>query len=201
MPHKSQRKTRKGRSGTLEKMIVANGNVAIDLDLNRLNGTAATQESKPETFRFQVGSNSFFTVLVFNNLLRGPDVGSMALTPGSASSLPRALQASSDQLVIEKLPSDAAFDLVVRDGKTGFVFFNIEGHRYEYDAAAHLLSIKGGRLLISDEFANKLGRSAEAGSTVGGISITTTVYPIEITTVVNGEAQSAVMPPRRQGSG
>ena len=55
------------------------------------------------------------------------------------------------------------FDLVVRDGKTGFVFFNIEGNLYDYDAAAHLLSIKGGRLLISEEFANKLGRPADAG--------------------------------------
>ena len=98
--------------------------------------------------------------------------------------------------MIEKLPSDAAFDLVVRDGKTGFVFFNIEGHGYEYDAAAHLLSIKGGRLLISDEFAHKLGRPADAGSIVGGISVATNVYPIEVTTVVNGAAQSAILPPQ-----
>ena len=59
------------------------------------------------------------------------------------------------------------FDLVVRDGKTGFVFFNIEGNLYEYDAAAHLLSIKDGRLLISEEFANELGRPADAGAVVG----------------------------------
>ena len=50
--------------------------------------------------------------------------------------LPAALAASLKQLVIEKLPSDAAFDLAVRDGKTGFTFFNIEGHQYDYDANA-----------------------------------------------------------------
>ena len=89
-----------------------------------------------------------------------------------------------------------SFDLAVRDGKTGFVFFNIEGNLYDYDAAAHLLSIKDGRLLISEEFANKLGRPADAGLIVGGISIATTMYPIEITTVVNGAAQSSVLPAR-----
>src|SRR3977135_3714741 len=87
-------------TGTLERMIVANGNVAMDLDLSRLNGTASpTKEAKQETLRFQVGPNSFFTVLVFNNVLRGPDAGSMGLMPGSAALLPEALQASLNQLV------------------------------------------------------------------------------------------------------
>ncbi len=90
------------------------------------------------------------------------------------------------------------FDLVVRDGKTGFVFFNIEGNLYEYDAAARLLSLKGGRLLISPELANRLGRPADAGAVVGQISIAATMYPIEVTTVVNGAAQSAVLPRRSE---
>jgi hypothetical protein len=189
------------QTGTLEKMIVANGNVVIDLDLNRLNGTvSATKGPKLETSRFQVGPNSFFTVLVFNNVLRGPDAGSMGLIPGSVARLPESLQASLNQLVIEKLPADASFDLAVRDGKTGFVFFNIDGNLYEYDATAHSLNIKDGRLLISEEFARKLGRPADAGSTVGKISITTTMYPIEVTTVVNGAAQSAVLPARGGGA-
>jgi hypothetical protein len=189
-----------GETGTLEKMIVANGNVAMDLDLNRLNGTASAKEMKPETLRFQVGPNSFFTVLVFNNVLRGPDAGSMGLIPGSAAALPAALQASLNQLVIEKLPADAAFDLAVRDGKTGFTFFNVQGNLYDYDATAKTLGIKDGKLLISEEFARKLGRPTEAGSTAGTLSITTTMYPIEVTAVVNGAAQSAVLP-RRSGSG
>ena len=97
---------------------------------------------------------------------------------------------------IEKLPSGEPFDLVARNGKTGFVFFNIEGSLYEYDAAAHLLNIKGGRLLISEELANKLGRPADAGLVVGEISIATTMYPIEITTVVKGIAKSSALPAR-----
>ena len=193
-------KNSEAQTGTLEKMIVANGNVAMDLDLNRLNGTvSATKTPKLETLRFQVGPNSFFTVLVFNNVLRGADAGSMGLTPGSAAMLPGSLNASLNQLVIEKLPADAAFDLAVRDGKTGFVFFNIEGNHYEYDAAAHLLAVNDGRLLISDEFARKLGRPADAGSTAGKISIATTMYPIEVTTMVDGATQSAVLPSRSGG--
>ena len=37
------------------------------------------------------------------------------------------LGASLKQLVVEKLPSDQGFDLAVRDSKTGFTFFNVEG--------------------------------------------------------------------------
>ena len=86
--------------------------------------------------RFDVTANSFFSVLVFNDLLRGPEQGSMALVPQAGvnapgySNLPIALARSLKQLVIEKLPSDAAFDLAVRDGTTGFTFFNIEGDQY-----------------------------------------------------------------------
>src|SRR5947207_8224229 len=139
-PQSPQKKSER-QSGTLEKMIVANGDVTMDLDLNRLNGTASgTQESKRETLRFQVSPNSFFTILVFNNVLRGAEPGSMGLIPGNAATLPGALQSSLTQLVIEKLASDSAFEMAVRDGKTGFVFFNIEGHQYDYDAAAHLFS-------------------------------------------------------------
>ena len=159
------------QTGTLEKMIVANGNVTMDLDLSRLNGIASgTQESKRETLRFQVGSNSFFTILVFNNVLRGAEPSSMGLIPGNAATLPGPLQSSLNQLVVEKLPADAAFEMAVRDGKTGFIFFNIEGPQYEYDAAAHSFSIKDGRLLISEEFAQKLGRPADASLNVGGIT-------------------------------
>jgi hypothetical protein len=49
------------QTDTLEKMIVANGNVAMDLDLNRLNGTASSaKEAKLETLGFQVGPKFFF---------------------------------------------------------------------------------------------------------------------------------------------
>ncbi len=83
---------------------------------------------------------------------------------------------NASQLVIEKVDSSEPYDLVVRDGKTGSVIFNIEGNLYEYEAAARLLSIKDGRLLLSAELARRLGRPADAGLVVGEISIAATLY-------------------------
>ena len=50
----------------------------------------------------------------------------------------------------------------MRDNKTGFTFFNVEGDQYDYDARP-LLSITGGRLLVSNEFAKALGRRQTPG--------------------------------------
>src|SRR5205823_8767317 len=105
------------------------------------------------------------------------------------------------QLILEKLPSGEQFDLAVHDAKTSFTFFNIEGHQYDYDANANLLSIHSGRLLISSEFANALGRAADAGLVVGKISVGATMQPIEVETLVNGEVKSLVMPPLREAAG
>ena len=184
-------------TGTLEKMIVAKGDVTMDLDLNRLNG-AGSKESKLDTLRFEAGPNSFFTILVFNNELRGPVPGSIGLIKRNSAILPEALNASSNQLVVDKRDSEEPFEFAVRDEKTGFVFFNIQGHQFSYDAATHLLNISGGKLLVSPEFASKLGRPAEAGQAVGVISIRATMAPIEIEKVVNGTVQSAVMPALHQ---
>ena len=134
-------------TGILEKMIPSNGIVTMDLDVAQLGGDrSASTGSKEETLSFTVSPSSFFTALVFNNELRGPDVGSMELVPKDSAALPAFFKASANQLVIEKVDSSEAFDLVVRDGKTGFRFFNISGHSYEYDASKHILNIKDGRL-------------------------------------------------------
>ena len=180
-------------SGTLQKMIVKSGSATMDIDLDRLNGINSTTE-KVETLRFAVAANSFFPILIFNNALRGPTLGSMGLIPQNSVALPAALIASLNQLVIEKIDWSGAFDIVVRDGKSGFVFFNIEGNLYHYDAGAQLLSIRGGRLLISKEFANALGRPSDTALVVGKISVAVAMQPIEIDQVLNGEPQSVVMP-------
>ena len=178
-------------------MIVASGNVALDVDLKRLNGNRS--RSQTSTLRFDVTPNSFFTALAFNGDLRGLEPGSMTLTPQSAAivpaSLPAGLSASYQQLMIESTAWGEAYELVVRDAKTGFIFFNIEGHQFDYAANEHLLGINKGRLLLSKEFATALKRPADAGTVVGTISITANMRAIEITQVVNGQATSSVMPP------
>jgi hypothetical protein len=196
----SQSKNPRGPTGTLERMIVSRGEVVLELDLNRLTGTGKLGQER-DTVPFDIGPNSFFTILVFNNVLRGPQPGSMGLIWGNSSVLPEPLNASASQLVIEKVPSGQRYDLVVRDEKTGFTFFNIEGNLYEYNATAHLLNIRQGRLLISEELAQKLGRPADAGLVAGQISITASMYAIEVTTVVNGAPRKSILPARGAAGG
>lgn len=184
-----------GNSGTLEKMIVASGSVAIELNLNRFNATGSgAKDPRSSLLRFDVENNSFFTVIVFNNELRGPLPGSMGLIAKHSADLPAKLNASYQQLVVENMSQGGASELVVRDGRTGFVFFNIEGHLYDYDASTHALSIQAGRLLMSKEYATELGRPSDAGSIVGQISVTANMRAIEITQIADGEAKATSMP-------
>src|SRR5207248_9888085 len=117
---------------TGEKLIATSGSVTIEVDLNRLNDIGpTTEESKLETLRFALTPDSFFTIVVTNNVLRGPQPGLMGLIPQTAGNLPALLNASFHQLVLEKMQSDEASDLAVRDSKSGFIFFIIEGHHYD----------------------------------------------------------------------
>ena len=111
------------QSGTFQKMIVENASVTMQLDLNGLNGSNSLV-ARPVTLHFAAAPNSFFPILVFNDLLRGLEPGSMALIPRNVSgyNLPAQLGASLKQLIVEKLPSDQGFDLAVRDSKTVHFF-------------------------------------------------------------------------------
>ena len=188
--------SRQNDTGTLQKMVVSSGSVAMDLDLNRLNGTrSGAKGTRVSKLRFDAENDAFFTVVVFNDELRGPLPSSMKLIPRSFIALPAKLNASHQKLVVEVMPFGGTAELVVRDGETGFIFFNILGHEYGYEPNERLLSVKTGRLTISKEFAAELGRPSEAGSVVGNISITATMRAIEITQVVDGEVTSNVLPP------
>jgi hypothetical protein len=166
-------------NGTLEKMIVANGVVTMNLQR-----PGAGKES--DVARFNVAPDSFFTLLVFNNQLRGPVPSGMALAAQNAAELPAVLKNSANQLVIEKPASSDGVDLVVRDSKSGSVLYNIEGHQYNYDAGKHLLTVTGGRLLTKD------------GASAGTISITATLVPIEVDKVLNGDVKVATLPALHQ---
>ena len=127
-------KTSDAPTGTLQKMIVENGSVTLNLDLNRLNGISSSSQNLQQA-RFAVAANSFFPVLVFNDSFRGMEPGSMALIPAGVNApgynnLPAALNGSLKQLAVERLPSGQGFDLAVRDSNTGFTFFNLQGLQY-----------------------------------------------------------------------
>src|SRR5258708_36391210 len=111
------------QSGTLQRMIVENAIVTTQLYLNGLNRSNSLV-AKPVTLHFAAAPNSFFPVLVFNDLLRGLQPGSMALALQNSSSagviplrqgyggqdapgysnLPVALRSSLKRLTVEKLP-------------------------------------------------------------------------------------------------
>src|SRR5207249_10740790 len=74
----SKQKSPDVQSGTLEKMIVASGSVAMDVDLNRRDGVNSPT-AKRETLRFAVAANSFFLVVAFNDVLRSAESRPMAL--------------------------------------------------------------------------------------------------------------------------
>jgi hypothetical protein len=98
------------QSGTLQKMIVENASVTMQLDLNGLNGSSSLV-ARPVTLHFAAAPNSFFPVLVFNDSLRGLQPASMALALQNSSSagvnapgcsnLPAALRSSLKRLAVE----------------------------------------------------------------------------------------------------
>ena len=195
LPVRDLRAASGGEDGTLEKLIVASGRVALDLDLQRVGGAGpGSARTRATTLRFDVERDSFLTVLVFNGELRAPLPGSMRILPQDAAALPARLAASRDQLVIEQMSWGETFDLAIRDLTTGFTFFNVEGHQAAYAPAARAFTVRGGRLLLSKEFAADLGRESAAGSVVGSIAIDATMRPIEVSQIVDGEIRSEEMP-------
>jgi hypothetical protein len=183
-----------GDTGKLEKMIVASGSATMDIDLSRLSG--AQPLAREARVSFSLAPDSFFTILVFNNELRGTLPGSVALVPQGPATLPAPLAASHDTLVIESTSWGGPSGLVVRDGKTGLLIFNVEGDQYGYDADKHRLDLRAGRLLVSMELARELGHPSAAGSVVGGISMAATMRAVEVAKLVNGEVESDRLPAR-----
>src|ERR1041385_3155169 len=135
-------------SGTLQKMIVASGSVTMDIDMNQINGVNSTTRKletapsrKLSELHFGVAPSSFFPVLVFNKVLRRAEAGSMALIAQNNVALPAIFTASLHRLTIEQAHSAEAFNLVVRDAMSGFVFFNVEGN-LQYNGSTQQLTIE-----------------------------------------------------------
>src|SRR5690242_11009161 len=77
VPSSSQKTSdSQAQSGTLQKMIVETGSITMHLDLDRLSGSGLAT-GKLEDLHFAISANSFFSILVFNDVLRGAEKGSM----------------------------------------------------------------------------------------------------------------------------
>lgn len=183
-------------TGTLEKMIVGGGSVAMDIDVNTLNGTVSRgRASRPAAVRFAAVKDSFFKALIYNGEFRGLPPGTLRLDPQVSAPLPAKLAASLRDLTIESLEWGGQYELAVRDANTGYTFFNIEGFETSYDQYGRSLTLSGGRLLVSPEFASELGRGSLANKAIGEITISVEMYPIEVTQIVDGETTQNVLPP------
>lgn len=181
-----------GETGTLEKLIVANGEVSMNIDLGKLN--VRQRGSGTADLSFQIEPNAFFTIMTFNDELRGSLPSSMNLIPQGSANLPAPLNASYDQLVVESMPFGGDYELVVRDAKTGFEYFGIEGHQYKYNGADKSMAIVDGRLVIAKQFAEALGQPKAEHTVIGNISINAAMRPIETTVVDNGQMVSNKLP-------
>ncbi|MDM7922487.1 MAG: carboxypeptidase-like regulatory domain-containing protein [Pyrinomonadaceae bacterium] len=190
-------------TGTLEKMIVASGSVAMDVDNTKLGVGKADVKSSISSLRFEAEKNSFFTVMAYNDEFRGALPGSMNLVaPVEAPALPGRLAESFGNLMVEHTAfGGEPYEIVISDAKTGFRFFNVEGHEYEFDGNRDTLAVRGGRILLSKEFAAELGRPNDAGMIVGELNITASLRAIEVTHVVNGEVEKQTLPPMDPAGG
>ncbi len=189
-----------GETGTLEKMIVSKGTINMTIDMGRLSGK--TGRPTETSYKFEAEPNSFFTIFAFNNEFRGTLPSTMNIVQSEKAEVPSALAGSFDTLMIESLPfGDSEYELGVRDSKTSFNYFDIEGQLVEYVAEGRQLTMQEGRLLLSRDFAERLGRPSDAGIVVGEINIDATMVPIEVTQVVNGDTVSNKLPPIGDNAG
>lgn len=184
----------RGDTGTLEKMIVSEGTVLMEIDPGRFGGRRSSKAPRRVQLRFDAERNSFFTMVAFENRFRDVLPSALPIIAQDAAAIPAGLSAFLKQPVIERSFPGEPYELVVRENENGFPYFNIEGHQVNYDPADRLLTIEGGRLLISKEFASEIGRPGDAGVIVGEISIAVKMRAIEITKLVDGEIISDVLP-------
>lgn len=178
----TNKKAPEGETGTLEKLIVANG--VIDLSFDASSAHKSGKGSAQGKLSLDAEPDAFLTSIVFNGELR-------AILPSALKvTTPNAL---SKELVLESLPIGGQYSLALRDGVAGNILFNIEGEVIEYNAAEKRLSIREARLLVSEENASKFG--AKAGTVVGGFGFDATLRAIEVAQIQNGEMKESSLPP------
>lgn len=188
----------KGDTGTLEKMIVANGTVSMSIDAAKLNGAT---RGRTGDHTFTVQPNSFFTAVVYNNELRALLPSAMDLNSAGDRAPIAALQNAWSTLAVESLPFGEGNELAINDASNGNRFFYIEGGLLDFDGATDHLTIRGGRLVLTPEFATTLGRTSQEKLVVGTVNIDLNMTPIEITQIDNGEATSSSLPPTGNDAG
>jgi hypothetical protein len=186
--------TAQSETTTVEKLVAASGTISVVLDAEKINGSGEAANGGHIELNFDFDRNSFFTAIATNGDFRGLQASSLGIVPRTSAYIPAKLAESYNRLILEQLPWGAHYSLVVRDRENGFTFFYVEGHQFEFDAATRTLRIIGGRLLLSDEFSELLGKESRPDAYVGELSATGSMLAIEVQKTVNGEIASTVLP-------
>ncbi len=189
----TDKQTADNSTGTLQKMIVANGSVTMKVDLSKLGRGSKAKGANISELRFEATEGAFFKIIVFNNELRGPVPSSMDIIPHNSAALPSKLSAAYQHLAFEYLPWGSDFEMAIRDSETGFTFFNIEGLETSFSPENNKF-VANGRMVLSPEFKAELGRPSNEVIHVGEVSIDTTMRAIEITQIVDGDVKSDYLP-------
>lgn len=188
----------KGETQTLERLIVSSGTVTMKLDLGSLNlASKRAGNGGISDLRFDAGRNALFTIVVFENELRGAVPGELPITPREPAELPGKLGEGYEHLMIERTAPGSEYEFVIRDSRTWYPYFNVEGQQVKYDHGSLLLNIDGGRLLVTNRFAEDLGRKSAAGRAVGEFSLSAKMRQVEVAELVNGEIVTNVLPALR----
>lgn len=181
-------------SGTMEKLSISSGSVAMNVNLAQLSrGAKVSSRAAQVPLEFSAKDNGSFDIIVMNGELRGALPGTVALLPNSTPSLPAKMAASYQDLVLESLPFGGDYELAIRD-QSGFTFFNVAGAGFTYQPETRAFGFADATLLVSPDFAQALGDQSLAGKTVGTLTVSTEMRPIEVTQVVDGEVTESVLP-------
>jgi hypothetical protein len=179
-------------TGTFQRMIAENGSVTMDLDLNRLNGINSVG-GRPTTLHFATAANSFFPILVFNDQLRGPEPGSMALVAEAqpVPQLPAVLAASSNSSLSKNFRQTRRSIWLCATPRLDSRFLRSKDTSMIINPARSL-SITGGRLVVSTEFAESLAAGCWCGC--GKFPSARRCNPSRSYVDENGDVKSARLP-------
>ena len=122
-------------TGTLQKMIVENGSVTLNLDLNGLNGSNDLT-TRPVTLQFAAATTRFFlfSFSTVNCAVPSRDRSHWCRKPTESAASRRAGHISQAARRREtSARSRRSISLCATQGP-GLTFFNVEGHQYDYDA-------------------------------------------------------------------
>lgn len=180
--------TRTANAGTLEKLAVADATIVFEIDVEnfRLGGVAAPR------LTFAAAPDSFFTFLVYNGELRAVMPGTLTLVPSDAG-----MKGRLPDLVLERSELVSDDPLVIRDRGTGSIVFNVDAAPSNFDGFSRTFRSQGGRLVLTKEYADALGRPEDAGKIVGQFAMSASTRVIESIQVSDGEVKAASLPANR----